>query len=339
MHLCKKRYWFISSLWLVLSLIISVCSSQAVEIKIAVVMPEGSTWTLTLHQFAEAVHSQTKGEVKLKIYAGGVSGDESDVLRKMRANRLHAGGFSGVGLGIVLPEIRILEAPLLFSSYEEIDFVKNQMFGDFSKKFEQKGFVLLGFAEAGFVYLFSKNDISDNMHFQKSKMWVWKGDRVAENFLSAFGLHTYPLHLADVNTGLETGMINSFYSPPLAAVAFQWFSRISYMLDYPLVNSTGALLMSKRIFYRISEENRKILTDLSRQYCSKLVQLTRKDNQEALLVLKEAGIQSVAPTEKQILSFKESAEKNYQMSIPDLYSKELLDRITGLLSDYRKSTP
>ena len=65
-------------------------------IKIAVVMPEGSTWTNTLHDFARAVEKETGGEVALKIYAGGISGDEVDVLRKMRVDRLHAGGFSGV---------------------------------------------------------------------------------------------------------------------------------------------------------------------------------------------------------------------------------------------------
>jgi TRAP-type C4-dicarboxylate transport system substrate-binding protein len=156
-------------------------------IKIAVVMPEGSTWTNTLHEFAGAVDKQTGGDVKIEIYAGGVSGDEVDVLRKMRVNRLHAGGFSGVGLGLVLPEIRVLEAPLLFDNYDEIDYVKEKMFDEFAGRFEKKGYVLLGFAEAGFVYLFSKQPMDSVASMQKSKMWVWKGDRVAENFLGAFG--------------------------------------------------------------------------------------------------------------------------------------------------------
>ena len=42
-------------------------------------------------------------------------------------------------------------------------------------------------------------------------MWVWEGDRLAENFLSTAGVRPTPLHVADVNTGLETGMIDSFY--------------------------------------------------------------------------------------------------------------------------------
>jgi TRAP-type C4-dicarboxylate transport system substrate-binding protein len=149
--------------------------AEPTEIKIAVVMPEGSTWTNTLHKFAGAVKKETGGDVEIKIYAGGVSGDEVDVLRKMRVNRLHAGGFSGVGLGLVLPEIRVLEAPLLFNNYAEIDYVKERMFDDFAARFERKGYVLLGFAEAGFVYLFSKQPIDSVARLQQTKMWVWKG--------------------------------------------------------------------------------------------------------------------------------------------------------------------
>jgi TRAP-type C4-dicarboxylate transport system substrate-binding protein len=305
------------------------------EIKIAVVMPEGSTWTNTLHEFADAVIKETGGGVAIKIYAGGVSGDEVDVLRKMRVNRLHAGGFSGVGLGIVLPEIRVFEAPLLFDTYEEIDYVKEKMFDDFAGRFEEKGYILLGFAEAGFVYFFSKQRIDSVDRLQQTRMWVWKGDRVAENFLGAFGVQGYPLQLADVNTGLETGMIDSFYSPPLASVAFQWYARVQYMLDFPMVNATGALLMNKRTFYDLDPEKREIVSRLARQYAARLVQSTRKDNAEAIQVLRESGITLIPPTPEQTASFRQNAEKNYTMSIPSLYSQELLDQVRGLIAAYR----
>lgn len=311
-------------------------SAGPTEIKIAVVMPEGSTWTNTLHQLADAVEKATRGDVAIKIYAGGVSGDEVDVLRKMRVNRLHAGGFSGVGLGLVLPEIRVLEAPLLFATDEEIDYVKEKMFDDFAARFEEKGYVLLGFAEAGFVFLFSKQRIDSVDRMRQTRMWVWKGDRVAENFLDAFGIQGYPLQVADVNTGLETGMIDSFYSPPLAAVAFQWYARVRYMLDFPMVNATGALLMNKRTFYDLGPENREIVSRLVRQFSAKLVQSTRKDNAEALQVLREAGVAPIPPAPDQVDAFRQSAEKNYEKSTSTLYSKQLLERIRGLIAEYRE---
>ena len=333
-----KRFTGLSAIvTAVLVLTASLAVGEATTIKIAVVMPEGSTWTNTLHEFAAAVKEETGGDVGFKIYAGGISGDEVDVLRKMRVNRLHAGGFSGVGLGLVLPEIRVLEAPLLFSTHAEIDYVKENLFDAFAERFERKGYVLLGFAEAGFVYLFSKQRIDSIDRLQQSKMWVWKGDRVAETFLEAFGVQAYPLQLADVNTGLETGMIDSFYSPPLASVVFQWYARVRYMLDFPMVNSTGALLMNKHTFYSLSPKNRDIVSRLVKTYAAKLVQLTRRDNDEALQVMGEAGIERIPPSPEQIASFKRSAKKNYEMSIPSLYSKDLFEQIHGLIAEHRKN--
>jgi len=304
-------------------------------IKISTIAPEGSTWARVLREFAGEAQKQTNGEVRFKIYAGGISGDEMDVLRKMRINRIHAAGFSGVALGVLLPEIRILEAPLLFKNYGELDHVKAELFGRFSEGLEKKGYVLLGFAEAGFVYFFAESNISGTDALGSVKMWAWKGDPVAQTFLETFGIRTYPLHVTDVNTGLETGMINAFYSPPLAAVAFQWYSRVRYMLDFPMVNSTGALLITRRAFSRLSQKNQIIIRKLARKYCGDLVRASRRDNDEALEIFNVSGIEMVSPTARQIAAFEANARKTYERSIPDLYSRDLLNRVEAILKDYR----
>ena len=309
--------------------------ARSTTIKVALVTPDGSTWTNTIRKMAKEVKKKTNGDVKFRIYAGGIKGDELDVLRQMRANRIHASGFSGVGLGIILPQIRILEAPLLFKNYAEIDHVKARLFDQFAEAFEKKGYVLLGFAEAGFVYFYSKKSLEGPEALKSLKMWAWKGDPVAETFLKTFGIRTYPLHLADVNTGLETGMIDSFYSPPLAAVAFQWTTRVEHILNYPMVNSTGALLINKRMFYRLSETNRTLLKEIAVKYSARLVDLTRKENKDAMAVLTESGIKIDTPTDDQISIFHENAKKTYEKNIPALYSRELFDQVNGILKEFR----
>ena len=309
----------------------------AKKIKAAVVTPEGSTWVNVLQEMAADVKSRTSGEVDFVIYAGGVSGDEVDVLRKMRVNRIQAAGFSGVGLGVVLPEVRVLEAPLLFQNDKEIDAVREQMFDHFSQAFLKKGFVLLGFTEGGWVYLFSQKDLSKPETFSSVKMWVWKGDRVAETFLHNFGIRTTPLHIAEVNTGLERHMIDSFYSPAMAAVAFQWHARARYVLDFPMANSTAALVMTKRAFAALPPEHQKIVKASARAHCQKLVSLTRNDNRKALDVMKAQGINFVTPTEDQLKTFQADAKKTYDQSIPHLYSRALLERIQAILDSLRSS--
>lgn len=331
------RYFFRT---LLATLLLFSCYEIAVAtttIKVAVVMPDGSPWTDSLRNMASEIEKQTAGELKFKIYAGGISGDEVDVIRKMQVNRIHAAGFSGVGLGILLPKIRILEAPMLYNNYEEIDLVKEKLYNEFSEDFAKRGYVLLGFIEAGFVYFFSKKSMSGHDGLENIRMWVWKSDAVAKTTLETFGIKTYPLHLADVNTGLETGMIDSFYSPPLAAIYFQWHLKIQYFLNYPMVNSTGALLVKKSIFDKLSKENQGIFKKTAKKYCRELIRIARRDNENAFAVLKKEGIIFESPSQKQITSFHEDAGKIYEKSIPQLYSRELFNRVQDILKTYRNS--
>ncbi len=312
--------------------------ASSTVIKVSLITPEGSTWTNALYRMAREIEVKTQDAVAFKIYAGGISGDELDVLRKMRIGRIHAAGFSGVGLGIIAPRVRILEAPLLFRNYGEIDLVRETLFDEFAAEFEKKGFVLLGFAEAGFVYFFSKVHMSGPQGFEPVKMWVWKDDPVAKTSLDAFGIKAYPLHIADVNTGLETGMINSFYSPPLGAIAFQWYPKIRYMLDYPMVNSTGALVIKKDIFYTLSKKNQAIMREVARKFCNELIRLARKSNTEALKILKKNGIAFENPSPVQIISLQQTAKTIYQKHMGDIYSVDLFQKVQDLLRAYRKSS-
>ena len=311
--------------------------SAANTVKVAVVMPEGSTWTNILHQMAAEVEKQSNSEVKFKIYAGGISGDEPDVIRKMRANRIQAAGFSGIGLGLILPEFRILESVLLFENHAEIDKVKDALFEHFTAQFEKKGFVLLGFFEAGNTYIFSKIPFTTPKHFQSLKMWIWKGDKIAERFLKELSISAFPLSVADVNTGLETGLINAFYSPPLAAIVLQWYNKVEYFLDYPLVNSSGAFLMNKRKFYGLSEKNQKILKDSVFKYCRQLVTQTRKENEEAKTVIKESGIKFVEPTPELVEFLRNRSVKANKANIPELYSQQRFEEIEKLLFKIRSN--
>jgi TRAP-type C4-dicarboxylate transport system substrate-binding protein len=172
--------------------------------------------------------------------------------------------------------------------------------------------------------------------FDPLKMWVWKGDPVAQTSLEALGIHAVPLHVSDVNTGLETGMINAFYSPPLAATHFQWYAKVRYMLDHPMVNSTGAFLIKKKVFMQLSPENRRILRESSRKFCDELIQLARRENGEARRVLADSGIVFEKPTPAQLAHFRKQARVIYETNIGRLYPRELFERVQTLLREYRR---
>jgi len=140
------------------------------EIKFATLAPEGSTWMNIMHELDDELYERSGGEVGFRIYAGGVSGDESDVLRKIRIGQLHAAGFTGVGMGEILPEVRVLDLPFLFFNYGEVDYVLERTRETFSRRFAEEGFELMGWAEVGFVYFYSKEPIKTQEDLKSRKL-------------------------------------------------------------------------------------------------------------------------------------------------------------------------
>ena len=177
----------------------------------------------------------------------------------MRINQVHGGGFSGVGLGKILPSVRVLDLPYLFSTYEEVDYVHDKMFDTFAKEYNAKGYVLLGWAEAGFVHLFSQMEAKNKEELKKLKLWAWQDDPIAKAAFEGIGLSTIPLPVTDVLTSLQVGMIDSVYSPPLGALAFQWYTRVNYMYSTPITHASGAVLVNKKFFNSLPDDLNRFL--------------------------------------------------------------------------------
>ncbi|HAU89532.1 MAG TPA: ABC transporter substrate-binding protein, partial [Elusimicrobia bacterium] len=213
-------------------------------VKFATLAPDGSTWMKAMRKFTDETTAKTGGRVKFKIYAGGVSGEDKDVVRKIRLGQLQAGGFTGVGIGEVAPEARLLDTPFLFKSAGEIDHVYKTLDTDFRKIFESHGYVLLGWAEVGNVNIFSNTPVTKPEDLRNVKMWLWEGDPIAEATFQALHIKPIPLSITDVMTSLQTGMINGVYGSPLSVIALQWFARMKYVFALPLTNASGAVLIS-----------------------------------------------------------------------------------------------
>ncbi len=241
-------------------------------------------------------------------------------------------------MGEIAPEVRILDSPFLFHNTAEIDYIYDKLTPEFSKAFERGGFVFLGWAEAGLVYVFTQKPIYSVKDMQDVKAWMWEGDPIAQASFKVLHLAPIPLSITDVNTALQTGMINCVYSPPLAIIALQWFTKTKYMLDVPLANSSGAGLISKKYFDSLPQDLQQILTKNAQIYLTKLTQLSREDNQKAIKTLASKGIIITHPRSSSELSYYyQTGEEARQMLVGKLYSADLLHQVESALEQFRST--
>jgi|SRR3989338_2503197 len=329
---CFKKY----AACLSLSILCAGTAGAQTMVKFATLAPEGSTWMKAMRQFTVEASSRTGGRVKFKIYAGGVSGDEKDVVRKIRLGQLQAGGFTGVGLGEIAPEARLLDTPFLFKNAKEIDHVYKALDADFRKIFESRGYVLLGWAEVGNVNIFSNIPVMKPQDLRNVKMWLWEGDPIAEAMFEALKVKPIPLSVMDVMTSLQTGMLNGVYGSPLSVIALQWFSRMKYVLSLPITNASGAAVMSKKTFDLLAKEDQKIIMELGGKHFRELTLQSRKDNEQSIAILKAKKLVFTEPAGPAVIAEFERAGQEARLSLTGkLYPKELLEKVESALKTFR----
>jgi len=91
------------------------------------------------------------------IYTDGSQGSEADVVRRMRVGQLNAAMMSVIGLSEIAPSVNTLQKmPMVFRSWEELDFVSQTLRPAIERRFRDKGFVVALWAEAGWVRFFCK---------------------------------------------------------------------------------------------------------------------------------------------------------------------------------------
>ncbi len=310
-------------------------AAQTMVIKLATLAPEGSVWTEIFNGLNAELKTKTGDGIRLKIYPGGVLGDEKDMIRKMFVGQIHGAVLTSAGLSGIFSEMDVFQIPFLFNTYDEVDYVLEKMEGFFKKGFADNGYILPAWSEGGFIRLLSTKPIASLGDLKNAKVWTWEDAPMAKAIFEEAGISAIPLSLPDVLVGLQTGLVEVVYAPPSGAISLQWFTRTKFMTDVPLMYLIGGIVIKKNIFEKLPPDHRQILLELSSKYMNQLKLEVRKENQEAIQVMAKHGVKLIRPSEEQIKDFKEISTRAMNRQIGKSFSQKIKDRVLGYVEAYR----
>jgi TRAP-type C4-dicarboxylate transport system substrate-binding protein len=308
-----------------------------VVIKLGTLAPEGSTWHNALKDIAARWDEISDHKVKVKIYAGGVAGDEGDMVRKMRVGQLSAAAISAVGLHDITPEPQILASPMLIQSYEELDAVMAAVGKDMEKALLDKGFVVISWADAGFVYFFSKKPAATPADMAALPLFSWAGDPKAVEAWKAGGFHPVVISSTDMIPSLQTGMIQAFTNSALVALALGWYNYAPNMTNVRWGILPGAVLVSKESWDKIQPDMQSKLLEAAHQIGESLKVTLHKQGDDAVKTMKEHGLNVVEVNDAQLAEWNKAAKASWptlSASAPATF-----DQVQKLVTEYRKSHP
>ena len=304
--------------------------------RIGTLAPKNSLYHRQLLEVGEAWRAAQGGNAKYVVFPDGSQGGEAELARRMRIGQLQGALLSVVGLNEIEPSISALQSmPLLFKSWEEVDYVREKMRPAMEKKFLDKGFIVLAWGDAGWVRFFSKEPVFRPDDFKKMKFFSFAGESEQQEIMKSLGYTPVPLETADILPAIQTGMINVVPSTPYFALATQVFNTAPNMLEINWAPIVGALVVTQKAWDDMTPAGQQALKAAGEKAGAQIRNKARQEVEEAVDAMKKRGLVVNKPNAEQQREWNDLAEKLYLRIRGNLVPAETFDEVFKHLKAFR----
>lgn len=310
--------------------------AYSLTIKVGSIAPTGSPWDKALKKIAAEWKTISGGTIEMKIYPGGIVGTEPDMIRKMRIGQLQAAIFTGMGMSYIAPDVFALSLPFLVHNDRELDYLLGKAAPYLEKLIAKKGFTVLVWSKAGWINFFSTNPVVYPKDLKELKLAVAEGDAELLQAWRVMKYNAIPLATNDVMTGLQNGMIEAIYAPPLVAASFQWFGIAQHMCSIKIAPLIGGIVISKKTWEEIPANIRPRLAKSMQQTVDSLYAETSALEKGAIDTMIKHGLKIHQVPADGVTLWREEAVKGHNVYVGKTFSREFYNRLQGYLKEFRK---
>jgi TRAP-type C4-dicarboxylate transport system substrate-binding protein len=323
-----------------LSLTLGLTSAAPAQtrIRLATLVPSGTSYHHSLQEMGAKWKQASGGTLNLTIYGSGQQGSEAEIVQRMRVGQLQAAVLTVTGLSEIDNSVSALQKmPLMFRSLEEETYVRAKLAPELESRLAEKGFVVLFWADAGWVRFFSKEPAILPQDFRKMKILVSAADNAQSEVMKAAGYNPVLLEWSDAFTGLQTGMINALPTVPLHALSSQFYTVTHHMLEVNWLPLVGALIMTKGSWDALPQDEREAMLKAAEECGQEFQVQGSRENQEALEAMKKRGLQ-VHPVDAETeAEWRRFSEGLYPKVRGRIVPADTFDEVVQLLREYRAS--
>ena len=319
-----------------LAVFLSVAASSfALEIKIASVAPENSPYGTALEQLAAEWEQISNGSVRVTIYPNGIAGDQADILRKMRIGQLQGGTFANTSIAPIAREAMSVTVPFLIHDDAEFQSALKLLRPILDKKLQEQGFKPLAWAEAGWVYLFSKEPVERPSQARDLRLALPPDEADLVNTFRALGYRAVPVDIPETLSALNSGMVDAILSSPLLAAGYQWFGIARNMLDLRIAPAMGCVLLTERAWNQIPQEYRQPFLESARQAEATLQSGLKNLDEQAIAAMTNYGLKIIPTTPAERAAWRENFEANRERVINSAFDPVTVAMISKALAQLR----
>ena len=206
-----------------------------------------------------------------------------------------------------------------------------------SNVLKERGFKILVWAEAGWVYFFTKRPVKTPDDLRQLRLWTTPGFPEYEKIFKGFKFQVVPLPATDMLTSLQTGLIEAIDVPPLFALLDRSYQIAAYMTDLKWAPLNAAMVLSLQTWEKIPQHLQPGFVDTATEIGRRLRQAIRKAEDQALSEMQARGLT--------VVKLSDAENKAWGSEVRSAYAKfpcqreypELFEKILRLHNEYRQN--
>ena len=307
-----------------ISLGLGVSALAAEKVNIGIVTAPNFVHTIAATKFKEELDKAMPGKYEVIIHHSAALGSETQVLQQLQLGTVQMTVCTTGPVEAFVPEIKALEMPFLFSSYEASDKVLDGPIGqDLLKRFEKAGLVGMHFLDNGFRNVTnSKRPVNgpDDLKGMKIRtmespthLAIWR----------ALGANPTPMAWP-ITTQLQQGVLDG-QENPISVISAGKLNEAGqkYLALTRHVYSALVFAGSKAFMDKLPAADRKAFMDAARTASFTGRRYVRENEASQLAALKAAGMQVVENPD--LAAFRAKTEPIYASLTGD--TRKIVDEI------------
>lgn len=326
---------FVSMVLILSVFLVAAPLSAEILIKIGSIAPDRSPWNDAIKELGQEWERITGGQVKIKVYPGGVLGSEDDMIRKIRLGALGGAALTNVGLTKLLRDAYVLNIPFMLNSDPELDFLLKKMRPTFESKIKERGFKVVIWSLSGWLNFFAKERVAYPDDMRRHKISFTTGEPEMEQAWKKIGFQVVPIELKDLMMALQSGMVTAFYLPPLVAGSGQYFGIAKHMCPLKVAPLLGGIVVYDKIWEKIPAQFHQPMMDAAERQSAKLYGQIIELEKKTLVTMKQHGLVIDEPPADAQKRWQEIAAKGLDELIGKAFSREIYEQVMQYLKEFR----
>jgi len=328
----KRAAWLMA-----LALLARPAAAQApIVVRLATRTPDGSAASVVLKELAETWKTASGGRVVLRVFPGGVAGDDPDVVRKLRAGTLEAARLTAAGLGEIERSSFVLGIPLAYDSDAEASAVLEKLRPRLEAALEKQGLLVLHWSDDGWVRFFATKPVAAPAELRALKLLSWGDDLAGLELWRAAGFQPVPLAFAQIAGALRSGEVQALGVPPSLALVSQAFVTARNMTDLRWQLLPAATVVTATAWAKVPADLQPALRDAARAAGDRLRSEVRDREGRDIEAMTRRGLVVVPVSAGQRAEWQKLTQSFYPRIKGAMVPADAFDAAFGARDEYRK---